>query len=188
MVTVEATPNPETLKFLISQEAAPGGIATGEPLVFDNIEKAKDAPLVNKLLGIEGVKSVFLGKNFISITKTSSIQWDHLRAPVLTVLKDFFAMGDPIFTRPTQVASDLSDQHPKNDVEQDICALLDERIRPFVAQDGGDIVFERFENGVVYLKMHGACSGCPSAKATLKQGLEKLLKHFIPGVERVEPV
>lgn len=188
MVTVEATPNPETLKFLISEQVAPGGVAASEPLVFENAAQAENAPLVSALFDIEGVGSVFLGKNFISITKIPSIHWDRLRAPILTKLKDFFAKGEPFFAGITDTASDVSAQQPQNDIEQDICALLDERIRPFVAQDGGDIVFQRFENGIVYLKMHGACSGCPSATATLKQGVENLLKHFIPGVERVEPV
>ena len=188
MVTVEVTPNPETLKFLLKDDAAPGGVSPNGPLVFHDTSEAEGVPLVKALFSVEGVASVFLGKNFISVTKTPSIQWDHLRAPVLTMLNDWFARGEAIFAEEIAPAQDTPTLKPKEGIEQDICALLDERIRPFVAQDGGDIVFQRFEGGVVYLKMNGACSGCPSATATLKQGVENLLKHFIPGVERVESV
>ena len=185
MITVELTPNPETLKFFAKRDIAPHG-----PFSFQNSEAAENVPLVEILFTIDGVASVFLGKDFISVTKASEISWDDLRAPILTALKDFFAKGNDIFAHKTEAPSrsEMSEVAPQNDIERQICALLDERIRPFVAQDGGDIVFERFEEGVVYLKMHGACSGCPSATATLKQGVENLLKHFIPGVERVEPV
>ncbi|WP_031934103.1 NifU family protein [Candidatus Hepatobacter penaei] len=181
-IRVDNTPNPETLKFLAGRPIAPD-----EPLAFSTPEEATRVPLVQALFDVPGVVSVFLGADFISITKDVKQAWSGLRPQILTVLKDFFAKGLEVLAKAPPTNPESSSPAPDS-LEKDIQDLLNERIRPFVAQDGGDIVFKKFEDGVVYLEMRGACSGCPSAEATLKQGVENLLRHYIPEVVRVEPV
>lgn len=181
-IAVEETPNPETLKFLPGQP-----VALEEPVSFASEAESLDVPIASKLFAVEGVQAVFLGQNFVSVTKKETASWESLRDAIINVLQNFFASeacenGVEISARQEHVS-----KADEGTVERQIQDLLDERVRPFVAQDGGDIVFKKFADGIAYLEMRGACSGCPSAAATLKQGVENLLRHYIPQVQAVEP-
>ncbi len=170
------TPNPLTLKFL------PGQVVMEEGTAF--MEKGDDVshcPLASHLLGIEQVQAVFLGMDFISVTKNSDVSWNSLRPFILAILMDHFLTNQPLFTETVT----LSTEKQETPLEQEIRELLEKRVRPAVARDGGDIVFDHFEDGVVYVSLRGACSGCPSASATLKAGIENMLRHYIPEVEEV---
>jgi Fe-S cluster biogenesis protein NfuA len=185
-IQTEETPNPATMKFLPGREVL-GETKAGGTLEIISIEDAAQSPLAQSLFGIEGVRSVFLGKDFITVTKGEGKNWPALKPPVLTAIMEHFTSGKPI------LASDASSSPPKGAENEDavvtkIRDLLDHKIRPAVAQDGGDIVFQRFEDGIVYLTLKGACSGCPSAGLTLKAGVESLLRHYIPEVLEVRQV
>lgn len=180
-IQTEETPNPAVLKFLPGRVVMERGTAD-----FPSVESAVSSGLARKLFEIEGVKAVFLGADFVSVTKDGAMAWDLLKPPILGVLMDYLGSGQKIIEDGTGIASSLSDDD--SEIVKEIKTLIDERIRPAVAQDGGDIVFDRFEEGVVYLEMRGACSGCPSSTATLKQGIENMLRYYIPEVEEVRPV
>ena len=192
-IQTEQTPNPETLKFL------PGKVIldTGKTIEFKAPEAAQHVPLAQQLFRIQGVKSVFFGHDFISITKTAECSWSVLNPSVLRCIMEYFITHSRVEIPENPVSSashslDASFQDTQEDALDDpithqIKALLETRIRPAVAQDGGDIVFRKFEDGVVYLQMQGACSGCPSSSATLKSGIENMLKHYIPEVQEVRP-
>jgi Fe-S cluster biogenesis protein NfuA len=186
-IQTEATPNPEVLKFL------PGKAVLGEGTRdFRSPDEASASPLAAELFGIEGVNRVFYGPDFITVGKQADEDWAHLKAPILASIMDHFTSGQPLFADAgDSEAGGHDDGVYEGDTAQivaEIKELLDTRIRPAVAQDGGDILFNRFDvaTGVVWLNMRGACSGCPSSSATLKSGVENMLKHYVPEVTRVE--
>ncbi len=180
-IQTEATPNPATLKFLPGRDVLASGARD-----FRNRATAESAsPLAARLFAIEGVTGVFLGHDFIAITKSSG-EWDHLKPALLGAIMEHFLSGAPIVT--DSAGSDTHDAGNNTEIVSMIKELLDTKVRPVVAQDGGDIVFHSFEDGIVYLHMRGACSGCPSSTATLRHGVENLLRHFIPEVQEVRAV
>ncbi len=176
-IQTETTPNPATVKFLPGREVMGRGTAD-----FPSREAAGDSPLAARLFAVDGVAGVFLGDDFVSVTKEGAADWQVLKPQVLAAIMEHFTAGEPVITgeAATHAAGDDSE------IVAQIKELLDTRIRPAVAQDGGDIIFRGFEGGVVYLRMQGACSGCPSATATLKHGIENMLRHYIPEVTAVE--
>lgn len=188
-IQTETTPNPATLKFL------PGHMILSEGTLefHDKDEAEKHSPLAAKLLNISNICGVFFGHDFISVTKSDG-EWQHLKPAILGTIMEHFLSKKPILT--TQITPQ---KHPHthheefydekdSDIVATIKSLLETRIKPAVANDGGDIVFRGFENGIVYLNMKGACSGCPSSTITLKHGIENLLQHFIPEVLGVESI
>ena len=139
--------------------------------------------LAERIFAINGVQSIFFGADFVSVTKNDATDWSSIKAPILAAVMQHFTMGEPLFKEGQGTAAandDLLDE-----ISKQIKELIDKRVRPAVAMDGGDIVFERFEQGIVYLKMHGACSGCPSSTVTLKNGVETMLRHYVPEVLEV---
>lgn len=183
-IQTEETPNPATLKFIPGREV----MGAAPPADFPNAESAKASPLAEALFKIPQVSSVFLGSDFITVTKSED-DWQQLKPILLTTLMDFFLTGLPVFNQPAEaVSGDGGETEPESEIVTTIKQLLDTRVRPAVAQDGGDIVFHGYEDGVVSLTMRGACAGCPSSTATLKHGIENLLKHFIPEITEVRAV
>ncbi len=184
-IQTEATPNPATLKFIPGSEVLPNG--TREFRDRDTAEKA--SPLATRLFDVEGVTGVFLGSDFISVTKSGG-EWQHLKPALLGAIMEHYLSGAPVVTDTPEGDGHNAGEHAgeAGEIVQTIKELLDTRVRPAVAQDGGDIVFHRYEDGVVYLHMRGACSGCPSSTATLRHGIENLLRHFIPEVQEVRAV
>lgn len=178
-IKTEETPNPETLKFLPGQAVMSKGTAE-----FKSEDDAIKSPLAKRLLQINGVKSVFFAADFIAVTKDEDLVWDLLTPHVMNGLMEHFTSGLPV----VEEVSTLTEDEDDNEIVKQIKEILAERVRPAVAMDGGDIEFHSFEEGVVYLRMKGACSGCPSSTMTLKAGVENLLKHFIPEVTAVEAV
>ena len=179
-IETEPTPNPATLKFL------PGRAVTGGGAIdFPDTVQAERSPLAQALFAQPGVAGVFLGADFITVTKSADADWSDLRGRVLVALMGFFTSGQPVLTG--AVTDDHDHEADQDDeIVQQIKELLDTRVRPAVAQDGGDITFHGFQDGIVYLHMKGACSGCPSSTATLKMGIENLLKHYVPEVVEVQ--
>ncbi len=185
-IQTEATPNPEVLKFLPGREVMADGSRD-----FREADAAADSPLAGALFAIPGVTRVFFGGDFITVGKAGDGDWSHLKAPILAAIMDHFTSGQPLFASADDNAGGHDDTVYEGDTAQivaEIKDLLDTRIRPAVAQDGGDILFNRFDvaTGVVWLNMRGACSGCPSSSATLKAGVENMLKHYVPEVTGVE--
>ena len=179
-IQTEQTPNPATLKFLPGRPVMEKGTAD-----FPSPESAARSPLARRLFEIDGVIGAFFGADFITVAKADGLEWQVLKPPVLGAIMDHFTAGLPVIG--VGGAADASAEDDDEVVRQ-IKELLDTRVRPAVAMDGGDIVYNRFEQGVVYLHMQGACAGCPSATMTLKSGVENLLKHYVPEVTRVEAV
>lgn len=186
LIETERTPNPATLKFLPGQEV----LATGTR-DFTTPEDAEVSPLASALFSLGDVTGVFFGTDFISVTKAEgSADWQSLKPLVLAVLVDHFASGAPLFqggsAAAIDIAPDLPAENPEDaDIVAQINELIESRVRPAVARDGGDIIYRGFDKGKVYLQMQGACSGCPSSAMTLKQGIETLLKHYVPEVTEV---
>ena len=184
-IQTEATPNPEVLKFLPGREVL--GEGTRE---FRDAGEAAASPLAKALFDLGSVARVFFGPDFLTVTKAPDADWPHLKAPILAAVMDHFTSGAPLLMGEAAEGHDDTGVYDEETAQivSEIKDLLDSRIRPAVAQDGGDIVFSRFEpdTGVVYLHMRGACSGCPSSSATLKAGVENMLKHYVPEVTRVE--
>lgn len=182
-IQTEKTPNPETLKFI------PGDIVLKSGTVeFRSADESAPSPLAQRLFKLNGVKTVFLGGDFISVTKDTDKDWAILKTQILAAIMEHFSTNQPVMNgnaAPISASKNAPDMD--NEIVAQICELLDTRVRPAVQQDGGDIEFDRFEDGVVYLHMRGACSGCPSSTATLKSGIENMLRHFIPEVEEVRP-
>lgn len=178
-IQTEDTPNPETMKFLPGQTVMPRGNAE-----FKNGEDAVDSPLAARLFQIQGVEGVFLGSDFVSISKSSDTDWAMLKPMVLATLMEHLSTGQPIVLDSFQDEEDLEEDD--DEITQQIKQLLEERVRPMVAMDGGDITFHSFKDGIVRLKMQGACAGCPSSTATLKSGIENMLQHFVPEVTEVQ--
>jgi Fe-S cluster biogenesis protein NfuA len=178
-IETEGTPNPATLKFL------PGvDVLAGRTADFADADAALISPLADALFGIAGVTRVFLGADFVTVSKAEDSEWSALRPQVMGVIMEHFASGRPVMS--ALAADEDEDVQPEDaEIVAQIKELLDERVRPAVAGDGGDIIFRGFRDGVVSLKMQGSCSGCPSSTATLKHGIENLLKHYIPEVQSV---
>jgi Fe-S cluster biogenesis protein NfuA len=182
-IETESTPNPATLKFLPGRNVM-GNAGTAD---FATGEDTSRAPMADRLLGIEGVTRVFLGADFIAVTKSDAADWQALRPRVLGAVMEHFLSGQPVIEGIGAGAAEDFDPADAEIVDQ-IKELLDTRVRPAVAGDGGDIVFRGFREGRVRLQMQGACSGCPSSRATLKHGVENMLRHYIPEVVAVEQV
>lgn len=188
LIQTETTPNPATLKFLPGQPVMTSGTRD-----FATPEDAEVSPLAEAIYSTGDVEGVFFGSDFISVTAAPGVDWHHLKPQVLTVLLDHFSSGAPLF-RAGSAASiavplDDMDENPEDaEIVEQIRELIETRVRPAVAQDGGDIVYRGFKEGIVYLALHGACAGCPSSTMTLKNGIEGLLKHYVPEVEAVEAV
>lgn len=181
-IQTETTPNPATLKFLPGQTVL--GLGTAD---FPNADSAVKSPLAQRVFAVSGVTGVFLGHDFVTVTKDDATDWAHAKPAILGAIMEHFQSGAPVMEGEGQAA------HAEHDGEdgaivQQIKELLDTRVRPAVAQDGGDITFHGFERGIVYLNMKGSCSGCPSSTLTLKMGIENLLRHYIPEVTEVRPV
>ncbi len=183
-IQTEATPNPDTLKFLPGETVLPEGTED-----FPDFEAARKSRLAMKLISIRGVVRVFFGNDFISVTKEGTVYWEHLKPAILGTIMEHFQMKLPIMDAPTTKEKAVTnyDEHDEPVVKQ-IIELLDTRVRPAVTQDGGDIQFHGFDRGIVYLHMQGACAGCPSSTITLKMGIQNLLRHYIPEVIEVRPV
>ena len=187
-IQTEDTPNPASLKFL------PGREVTGSapPVDFPNRDAAEASPLAAALFAIEGVTSVFFGADYIVVSKAEGLEWQLVKPAILTAIMEHFIAERPLmaagFTGTASDAGEAEVAEEDAEVVAIIKQILDTRVRPAVAQDGGDIVFQGFEDGIVSLHMRGACTGCPSATATLKQGVENLLKHYVPSVSEVRAV
>lgn len=183
-IQTEPTPNPQVLKFLPGRTVMESGSRD-----FRSAEEASASSLAAEIFGLEGVNRVFFGGDFLTVGKLASADWDHLKAPVLAAIMDHFTSGQPLFEAASgEGAAEDVYEGDTAQVVAEIRELLDTRIRPAVARDGGDILFDRFEpdSGTVWLHMRGACAGCPSSSATLKAGVENMLKHYVPEVVRVE--
>jgi Fe-S cluster biogenesis protein NfuA len=183
-IQTEATPNPATLKFLPGRD-----VLVGEPRDFRSADDAAVSPLASGLFSIPGVTGVFLGSDFVSVSKDAT-EWNHLKPAILGVIMEHFLSGKPVIDVGGELAAQTDEFFDETDTEtvEVIKELISTRVRPAVAMDGGDITFKGFKDGTVYLHMQGACSGCPSSTATLKSGIENLLRHFVPGVEAVQQV
>jgi Fe-S cluster biogenesis protein NfuA len=175
-VQTENTPNPNSLKFL------PGKTVSNQGSFEITKKDETNNELVRNLLSVNGVEGIFLGKDFISINKYDDVSWDEIKHIVISLINDFYSSGKEY------VINKSLNEDKKNlkEIEKKIIQILDEKIRPAVAKDGGDIKFKNFENGVVRVQLQGSCSGCPSSKMTLKQGVENLLCHYIPEIKQVE--
>jgi len=180
-IQTEQTPNPATLKFLPGVTVMPSGTAN-----FTTREATARSPLAERLFGLPEVNGVFLGGDFITITKTDDSDWFQVKPAVLAAIMEHFTTGQPVITGAATEAADGAGED--DEVVSAIKELLETRVRPAVAQDGGDIIFEDFADGIVYLHMQGSCSGCPSSTATLKAGIENMLRHYIPEVLEVRAV
>ena len=188
-IQTQPTPNPATLKFLPGQDVSPG-----TPYEFISLEEAAAPPLAAALFGINGVRTVFLGSDFVSITKSDDADWAHLKPQALAAIMDHFVSGAPVIADASGQAAepatedDVAYEGETAEIVAEIKELIATRVRPAVANDGGDIIFKRFDadTGIVHLTMRGACSGCPSSTMTLKQGVENLLRHYVPEVTAVE--
>ncbi|SMX38314.1 NifU family protein [Maliponia aquimaris] len=183
-IQTESTPNPATLKFLPGQTVLDMGTAD-----FPNADAAGGSPLAQRLFAVEGVTGVFFGNDFVTVTKGDSADWDHLKPAILGAIMEHFQSGQPVMADgAVQTGGHAAHDGADSEIVGQIKELLDSRVRPAVAQDGGDITFHGFDRGVVYLHMQGACAGCPSSTLTLKMGIENLLRHYIPEVTEVRPV
>jgi Fe-S cluster biogenesis protein NfuA len=179
-IETETTPNPATLKFLPGRTVMEQGTAN-----FADADAATRSPLALRLFALDGVTQVFCGADFVSVSKTDETSWTELKPAVLGALVEHFSAGEPLLTG---VAEPTAADEGEDEIVTQIKDLIETRVRPAVAQDGGDIVFEAFTDGIVYLQMHGSCSGCPSSTATLKAGIENMLRHYIPEVVEVRAV
>ena len=178
-IETETTPNPATLKFLPGRAVMEQGTAN-----FADADAATRSPLALRLFGLDGVTQVFFGADFVTVSKADETSWSELKPAVLGALVEHFTAGEPLLTG----AAEPSAAEEDDEVVAQIKELLETRVRPAVAADGGDIIFEAFTDGIVYLQMHGSCSGCPSSTATLKAGIENMLRHYIPEVVEVRAV
>lgn len=190
LIETESTPNPATLKFLPGQAVMEAGTRD-----FASPEEAEASPLASALFSLGDVTGVFFGRDFVSVTAAPGVGWSDLKPDVLGILMDHFLAGVPLFNAasagfavPPEDEAGFSDDPADADIIEQIKELIETRVRPAVANDGGDIVYRGFDKGNVYLKMQGACAGCPSSSATLKNGIESLLKHYVPEVTAVHAV
>jgi Fe-S cluster biogenesis protein NfuA len=183
-IQTEATPNPATLKFLPGRPVLENGT-----LDLRDPGQAAQSPLAERLFGISGISGVFFGSDFIAVTKDTG-EWQQLKPMILGAIMEHFMSGEPLLARGEGESSDGGEFFEAVDAETvaTIKDLIETRVRPAVANDGGDITFRGFKDGVVYLNMKGACSGCPSSTATLRHGIQNLLRHYVPEVTEVRPV
>ena len=181
-IQTEETPNPATLKFLPGRAVVESGSVD-----FASAEGSQRSPLAERLFKVEGVERVFLGQDFVTVTKAGTKDWAVMKPALLGVIKEHFVSGQPVWLAEAPAADGAAGEEDDESVAQ-IKELLETRVRPAVAQDGGDIIFQSFEDGIVYLHMQGSCSGCPSSTATLKMGIENMLRHYVPEVIEVRPV
>lgn len=179
-IQTEATPNPATLKFLPGCEVMGHGTAD-----FTTSDAATKSPLAQRLFGLDGVSGVFLGTDFVTVTKVDDRDWESMKPLILGAIMEHFTSGAPVIEDDGAESESAADD---DETTTQIKELLDTRVRPAVAQDGGDIIFRGFKNGIVYLHMQGACAGCPSSTATLKHGIENMLRYYIPEVMEVRAV
>jgi Fe-S cluster biogenesis protein NfuA len=189
LIHTEETPNPATRKFLPGQTVIEAGTRD-----FADAESAQASPLASALFDSGMVEGVFYGRDFISVTAAPGVSWTDLDPLVLETLLDHFVSGAPLFTPGSAAGIDVAgdtdfDEDPADsDIIEQIKELIETRVRPAVAQDGGDIAYKGYRDGHLYLSMHGACAGCPSSTVTLKRGIESLIRHYVPEVESVEAV
>lgn len=181
-IQTETTPNPLTLKFI------PGVAVLGQGTAFyTDKSAATESPLATALFEIPEVRAVFLGGDFITVTRSEESKWDILKPALLTTIMEHFVSGRKVVNAGEKTTSNGANDNDSEIVKQ-IIELIDTRVRPAVAQDGGDIIYRSFENGIVKLELHGSCSGCPSSTMTLKNGIENMLRHYVPEVLAVEAV
>ena len=178
-IETEQTPNPATLKFLPGRSVMGSGTAD-----FISAEVAERSPLAQRLFQVEGVTGVFLGSDFVTVTKAEGKTWQLLKPAILGIIMEHFAANRPVILESTVAPAEAASGEEDEIVTQ-IKELLETRVRPAVAQDGGDIIFQGYQDGVVYLHLQGSCAGCPSSTATLKMGIENMLKHYVPEVVEV---
>lgn len=182
-IQTESTPNPATLKFLPGQTVLELGTAD-----FPSLEAAEKSALARRIFAAGGVTGVFLGNDFVTVTKAEAMEWQHIKPAILGAIMEHFQSGAAVMDGDATAGGHKEHTGEDGDIVRQIKELLDTRVRPAVAQDGGDITFHGFDRGVVYLHMQGACAGCPSSTLTLKMGIENLLRHYIPEVLEVRPV
>ena len=184
-IQTEQTPNPQTLKFLPGKVVMDQGTA-----FFKNIAEADNSPFAKRLFNVDGVAGVFFGKDFITVTKNNSLEWQVMKPEILGAIMSHYNSDDQTILNEEKTTKDnvSNDDSQDSDIVKQIKELLETRVRPAVAMDGGDIFYDKYENGIVYLQMQGSCSGCPSSSATLKMGIENMLKHYIPEIKEVRPV
>ncbi|WP_103332547.1 NifU family protein [Pseudotabrizicola formosa] len=183
-IQTESTPNPATLKFLPGQTVLELGTAD-----FPNAEAGQKSPLAKRIFATGNVTGVFFGTDFVTVTKSDDADWQHIKPAILGAIMEHYQSGAAVMDGEAKAAGGHAEHTGEDgDIVRQIKELLDTRVRPAVAQDGGDITFHGFERGVVYLHMQGACAGCPSSTLTLKMGIENLLRHYIPEVTEVRPV
>ncbi|MCP5361403.1 MAG: NifU family protein [Hyphomicrobiales bacterium] len=184
-IQTENTPNPNTIKFHPGVEVMASGTAD-----FRDREAATRSPLAERLFDVLGVEGVFFSQDYLSITKKEDGNWDSMKPHVLTAIMEHFVAGRPLFKDDSRagIAEASSSTEEDSDIVRQIKELIDTRVRPAVAEDGGDIIYRSFDDGIVKLELYGACSGCPSSTMTLKQGIENMLKHYVPEVVAVEAV
>ena len=182
-IQTEITPNPSTMKFI------PGRVVLKEGTAFyKNKKEATDSPFALRLFSYENVEGVFFGTDFITITKNADIEWDIIKPIILGLINEHYASNEPTVSKKSEQDSKNKKADQDSDIVKKIKELIDTRVRPAVAMDGGDIIFDDYKKGVVYLHMQGACSGCPSSTVTLKTGIENMLKHYIPEIMEVRQV
>lgn len=190
-IQTESTPNPRTLKFLPGRDVLGAGSRE-----FTDADAALASPLAHALFSVDGVERVYLGGDFITVTKSEAIEWPHLKPHLLAAIMDHFTSGAPVLRDGAAAEPDVTDEADivyegeAAGIVRELKEIIEARVRPAVARDGGDITFHSWdhENGVVRLNMRGACAGCPSSTLTLKQGIENMLRHYVPEVMRVEQV
>jgi Fe-S cluster biogenesis protein NfuA len=182
-IQTEATPNPASLKFLPGRIVLPSGTAH-----FADAASAARSPLALKLFQLDGVAGVFLGHDFVTVTKAEDTEWYTLKPSVLGVIMDTYTRGEAVLDDESATTPESTAAEDDDEIVGQIKELIDTRVRPAVAQDGGDIVFEGFRDGIVYLHMQGSCNGCPSSTATLRSGIENMLRHYLPEIQEVRAV
>ena len=183
-IQTESTPNPATLKFLPGQTVLELGTAD-----FPSVEAGQKSPLAKRIFAAGNVTGVFFGTDFVTVTKAEAAQWDHIKPAILGAIMEHYQSGAAVMEGEVAAGGGHAEHTGEDgDIVRQIKELLDTRVRPAVAQDGGDITFHGFDRGIVYLHMQGACAGCPSSTLTLKMGIENLLRHYIPEVLEVRPV
>lgn len=183
-IQTEPTPNPNTMKFL------PGQDVMGERTAFfTDKENASVSPLAGALFELPNIRAIFYGSDFITVTKAPDAAWDVMKPQILTTIMEHYQSGNPLMVE-AKPKAEKTEHYSADELEivDQIKELLETRVRPAVAQDGGDIIFHSYKDGIVHLEMHGACAGCPSSTATLKSGIENMLKHYVPEVVAVEAV
>ena len=191
LIEIERTPNPATRKFLPGRTVMETG---GRD--FPNADSAEASPLAEALFATGMVDGVYFGRDFVSVSAAPTVEWDQLEPEILSVLLDHFMLDAPLFRQGSAAGIEIAaeqalsfeDDPADADIIDQIKELLDTRVRPAVAQDGGDIAYRGYKDGKLYLSMHGACAGCPSSAVTLKRGVEGLIKHYVPEVETIEAV